>query len=206
MFKRVMLLGAAMVVAIVALVGAQTASADSLKITTNKSTYTVGEQIKFCYTVPSAGHIRIIDETPDGQFKTILEGWDDGYGDCKWATITPPTGYECLRINFYVYDMVYTQKACFTVKHASYSYCTSGQHSAVANQATSMNFVNHTGWTVNVYWLDYSGNAVFYKSLGGWQSFNQSTYVTHPWLLVRSDGHCIGVFYPSSYPTTVDIW
>ena len=54
-----------------------------------------------------------------------------------------------------------------------------------------MNFVNHTGWTVNVYWLDYSGTPVFYKSLGGWQSFYQDTYVTHPWLLVRSDGYCL---------------
>jgi hypothetical protein len=206
MFKRVMLLAAAVVVATIALIGAQTASADSLNIYTNKGVYNVGEPIKFCYTVPSPGHVRIIDETPDGHFNTIFNGFDDGTGDCIWATITPPTGYECLRINFYVYDIVYTKKACFTVNPVSYSYCTSGQHSSVAAVPTAMNFVNHTGWTVNVYWLDYSGTPVLYKNLGGWQSFYQDTYVTHPWLLVRSDGYCIGVFYPSSFPTTVDIW
>jgi hypothetical protein len=73
-----------------------------LRISTDKAQYALGESMRFCYTVPAPGEIAIIDELPDGQRRTVLSGYDDGRGDCIAATVTPPTGRECLRIRYFL--------------------------------------------------------------------------------------------------------
>lgn len=75
---------------------------DRLRISTDKAQYALGESMQFCYTVPAPGEIAVIDELPDGQRRTVLSGYDDGRGDCIAATVTPPTGRECLRIRYFI--------------------------------------------------------------------------------------------------------
>jgi hypothetical protein len=50
---------------------------------------------------------------------------------------------------------------------------------------TQILFRNALDHGVNVIWIDYSGNEVFYVFLDVGESYTQGTYVTHPWL-VRS--------------------
>jgi hypothetical protein len=115
MFKKVMFMFAAALVATIALVGAKTASADGPNIWTDKAVYHVGEPIMICYTVPGPGWTRILDHTPGGGTHTLISGHDDGTGGCFFGTVTPPTGHECLRINWTLTDMVFTKTTCLWV-------------------------------------------------------------------------------------------
>lgn len=51
-----------------------------------------------------------------------------------------------------------------------------------------------------IYWLDYQGRRVFYKHLFAGDSYNQQTYMTHPWLVtapVPGGGEdCIAIYKP----------
>lgn len=46
---------------------------------------------------------------------------------------------------------------------------------------TSITFVNKTNQPVSIYWVDYNGNEVLYKTVEAGTSFDQPTYATHPW-------------------------
>ena len=89
---------------------------DRLRISTDKSQYVLGESLRFCYTVPAPGEIAIFDLLPNGQRNTVLSGYDDGRGDCIAATVTPPTGRECLRIRyFFSGGGSWSRQTCFDV-------------------------------------------------------------------------------------------
>ena len=75
---------------------------------------------------------------------------------------------------------------------------------------TSIKFQNQTTGTgnVSVYWIDYSGQRVFYNSLGPGQSYVQQTFLTHPW--VATDGannanNCLGIWLPTESSDTAVI-
>jgi len=72
--------------------------------------------------------------------------------------------------------------------------------SVSAVTATSVQFINETGQTVLVYWLNYSGARVLYKTLGPSQSYLQQTYVTHPWVAADTAGTCVAIFLPAQGP------
>src|SRR3954447_1717848 len=59
--------------------------------------------------------------------------------------------------------------------------------------ATHITFVNDTSGTVDVDWLNYHGNRVFYYTLQPHTSYVQQTWVTHPWVAIdRATGVCVG--------------
>lgn len=72
----------------------------NLSITTDRGTYTVGDPIKVCYSVPSPGPITITDILADGTQQPFFSGYDDGTGGCIPGVITPPSGNECMRLTF----------------------------------------------------------------------------------------------------------
>jgi len=49
--------------------------------------------------------------------------------------------------------------------------------------STSVKFVNNSNEVVNIYWKDYQGNEKFYNKLAPGQSYDQQTFVTHPWIV-----------------------
>src|SRR5208283_4655172 len=54
------------------------------------------------------------------------------------------------------------------------------------NQA-EIDFINHTANPVDVYWIDFSGDReLYYSGLAPGASYDQETYLTHPWLIVES--------------------
>jgi von Hippel-Lindau disease tumor supressor len=75
-------------------------------------------------------------------------------------------------------------------------------HSAVA---TEIRFVNHSGQTVNVFWLDYDGRPKFYQTLRDGEFYDQSTYLTHPWLIANENGDAWDVHLPTEQPRTIFI-
>lgn len=72
----------------------------TVSITTDRTTYAIGDSGTYCYTVSQAGHVRVTDIRSDGTSHVLIDGVDDGTGDCRQGTIDGPTGSEILRIEF----------------------------------------------------------------------------------------------------------
>jgi von Hippel-Lindau disease tumor suppressor protein len=70
---------------------------------------------------------------------------------------------------------------------------------------TRITFVNHSNQGVKVYWLDYSGQRVFYKKLKPSESYSEDTYMTHPWLITDLHDNAWDVYMPTVQPRTVII-
>lgn len=50
--------------------------------------------------------------------------------------------------------------------------------------ASPVEFINHTGRTINLKWLDYDGKAVIFATLERNNGLDVNTYVTHPWIAI----------------------
>jgi hypothetical protein len=87
-----------------------------LTIEPNRSAFRVGERFRLCYTVPGPGEVVITDIRPDGTRVVVLAGLDDGRGDCLVAEVTPPTGRECIRIEFRNSRGSSADEVCFQVQ------------------------------------------------------------------------------------------
>jgi hypothetical protein len=71
---------------------------------------------------------------------------------------------------------------------------------------TSLKFVNKSSKTVKVYWLDYDGERVLYKTLEADAEYTQEkTYLTHPWLVTDEEDNAWALYYPDAQPRTVEI-
>jgi hypothetical protein len=79
------------------------------------------------------------------------------------------------------------------------------------NVATSIQFLNDTAGSVNVYWLDYNGQRVFYRggpylALDAGSSYVQGTFLTHPWVVTDvATNSCLGIWLPTQSPGTAII-
>jgi hypothetical protein len=71
----------------------------------------------------------------------------------------------------------------------------------------NIEFINDVAFPVSIYWINYSGDRVFYQSVGPNQSYVQPTFITHPWLvvetgtgesLVQGSGHLLAGFYAAT--------
>ena len=61
-------------------------------ISVDKTQYALGEEVRWCYSVPRPAYVDITVFLEDGSSRQILAGDDDGRGDCLTGTIGPPTG------------------------------------------------------------------------------------------------------------------
>ena len=66
-------------------------------------------------------------------------------------------------------------------------------------------FDNKSGKTTKVYWLDYDGNRKLYQTLKDGESYEQGTFLTHPWLITDDDDNAWYVYFPDGQPRTVEI-
>ncbi|MFT3697804.1 MAG: hypothetical protein QM831_31985 [Kofleriaceae bacterium] len=69
--------------------------------------------------------------------------------------------------------------------------CGTPQKSIVSDTSLHLVFTNHTRGSVTIYWLDFKGERVWYNTLEAGQSYTQQTFVTHPWVIVDDEGHCL---------------
>lgn len=53
--------------------------------------------------------------------------------------------------------------------------------------STEVFFQNRTRYNVEVLWLDYKGQPVWYRRLPPRRGYRQQTYLTHPWVCIESD-------------------
>jgi Domain of unknown function DUF11/WD40-like Beta Propeller Repeat/VHL beta domain len=84
--------------------------------------------------------------------------------------------------------------------------CTITQnHSIEGVTPSAIDFVNDSGVRVDVYWLDYDGNPVYYNSLDAGGAYHQDTWLTHPWVILDPSTACIGYTLSSELAQTYHI-
>ena len=69
----------------------------------------------------------------------------------------------------------------------------------------TLTFKNMSNEAISAYWLDYGGKRVFYRRLNGGESYDQPTYISHPWVFVDADGKCRRIVLPSMSEKVVAI-
>jgi len=65
-------------------------------------------------------------------------------------------------------------------------------HSVIGGTAMTVTFLNETNGPVTIYWLDYQGRHIAYKTLLAGQNAHQPTYAGHAWIVTDSAGNCLG--------------
>ncbi|PKL79755.1 MAG: hypothetical protein CVV27_01400 [Candidatus Melainabacteria bacterium HGW-Melainabacteria-1] len=64
--------------------------------------------------------------------------------------------------------------------------------------ATRVSFKNSSQGSINIYWLNQSGQRVSYKKgLATGATHQQSTFVTHPWVITNDQDQCLGIYTPT---------
>lgn len=69
-----------------------------------------------------------------------------------------------------------------------------------SDDAAAIIFLNGTNRPLRVYWLDFRGDAKFYRELQPGEAYRQQTYLTHPWVGVDPSGNCVGGVFMASRP------
>jgi hypothetical protein len=77
--------------------------------------------------------------------------------------------------------------------------------STSGDEPTTLRFVNNTGATLQTLWLDYDGERVFYEQIQPHSSYDQKTWVTHPWIVADLDGGCYLLFVTDGTTNRVTI-
>jgi VHL beta domain len=80
-----------------------------------------------------------------------------------------------------------------------------GTSSVNDNFSTNLRFVNNSPANVNIYWLDYEGKRVFYRSLSVGEQYVQQTYLTHPWLITDINDNALYLYFPDAQDRAVEI-
>ncbi len=58
-------------------------------------------------------------------------------------------------------------------------------------------FTNNSETEVDILWLNYDGEEVYYNSLKPGESYEQASYFSHPWVIYRAESNvCKGIVVP----------
>jgi len=65
-----------------------------------------------------------------------------------------------------------------------------------SNDPATLTFVNRSKDTLKLYWLDFDGYRKLYNTLKPGDQLDQPTFYRHNWIVLASNGACLGVFSP----------
>jgi hypothetical protein len=97
-----------------------TSDLDGLSIHMGAPQYNIGDQARFCYTVPGTGSVTITNNGQSGT-ATLVTGRDDGTGGCSGGPIAGPAGKYCIVILFSGQAGVGTAQDCYQVFDAAHT-------------------------------------------------------------------------------------
>ena len=81
-----------------------------------------------------------------------------------------------------------------------------GARSLRSERESRITFINKSGQTVKIYWLDFDGERVLYQTLKHGEKYElQRTYLTHPWLVTDKKDQAWEVHLPKPNGSTVVI-
>jgi len=62
---------------------------------------------------------------------------------------------------------------------------------------TVITFQNNSDTDIDILWLSYDGEEVYYNTLAPGESYDQPSYYGHPWVLYRAESNvCKGIVIP----------
>jgi von Hippel-Lindau disease tumor suppressor protein len=80
-----------------------------------------------------------------------------------------------------------------------------GLHSMEASTPTTLEFINASSQTIQVYWIDYTGKPALPQTLDPLESSISQTFLTHPFMVTDLNGQCHGYYLPAKQPGRVII-
>ncbi len=80
-----------------------------------------------------------------------------------------------------------------------------GIKSVNSDVEAKITFVNRSGNTIKVYWLDFDGNRKLYQTLKDGESYEQKTFLTHPWVITDENDNAWHVYFPDAQPRMVEV-
>lgn len=69
---------------------------------------------------------------------------------------------------------------------------------------STITFTNRTPDKQTVYWIDYDGKRHKYQDLDPGESYDQPTFLTHPWLVTGAKNKCVGFYLAEGKTTSVE--
>ncbi|MGQ0674295.1 MAG: VHL beta domain-containing protein [Hyphomicrobium sp.] len=72
-----------------------------------------------------------------------------------------------------------------------------------SDTATKITFINASGATRGIVWVDYDGNPKDFATLEHRQKIVFDTFLTHPWMVTDGPGNCIQITLPTAEARTV---
>ena len=91
-------------------------------------------------------------------------------------------------LGLYAHAATHATPTHSSMKHVA---CGTPQRSLVSDTSLNLVFANRTRGSVSIYWLDFKGERVWYNTLAPGESYSQQTFVTHPWVILDTDGRCV---------------
>jgi hypothetical protein len=76
---------------------------------------------------------------------------------------------------------------------------------SVVGAATKITFVNRSTENIRVYWIDYTGTRVLYRTLAPGEEYQLNTYLHHPWVITDDNGNAWTVYYPEAQPRRIEV-
>ena len=129
------------------------------------------------------------------QYAAVIEGFTSDIASS--APIASPFNVSGAKRDFTISDTPTTQPP------SPLPACSITQNKSIVGEvATTIVFLNATAGPVRVYWLNYSGVRVLYKTLEEGESYTQHTYKTHAWVALDSSGRCVGYSVSSAATDT----
>jgi hypothetical protein len=58
-------------------------------------------------------------------------------------------------------------------------------------------FRNNHGAPVRLDWINYLGDRVFYTTIGNGETYQQPTFIGHPWVVADASDTCLSIFVPT---------
>jgi hypothetical protein len=80
----------------------------------DRSTYQLGDQIRLCWLIPTAGNLTLTDHDASGSAQVLRSGPDNGNG-CVGGKITGPVGHTCEVLDFDTPRGTGSMQTCFEV-------------------------------------------------------------------------------------------
>jgi len=67
-------------------------------------------------------------------------------------------------------------------------------------------FTNNSETEVDILWLNYDGEEVYYNTLKPGESYEQTSYFSHPWVVYRAESNiCKGIIVPFTSRVTFSV-
>jgi VHL beta domain len=74
-----------------------------------------------------------------------------------------------------------------------------------SDHSATLHVINNTDQPLQLLWLDFKGNRVFYQQVPPLATIDQRTFLTHPWIVADQRGNCVRILVMTSLDQSVQV-